>query len=228
MVITIDGPASSGKSTIGLLLAQKINFQFIDSGLIYRIATYLTLREKIDLRNEEKCTQLLKLAKIDFKTIDGQARAFLDDQDVTDLLKTPEIDKAVPLIAALPKLRDAAKIIQRRVGLSQDTVMAGRDIGAEIFPEAPLKFFITASVQARAERRFDQQARIHPEVTLISTEEEMKKRDEVDATRKASPMRAANDAIVVDTSDLNLDQVVEELIRIYKDKNLPPIDSAPV
>lgn len=222
MVITIDGPASSGKSTAGLLLALKLNFQFIDSGLIYRIATLLALKNKISLEDEKICIELLKSVKIEFKTVSGQARAFLDEQDVTDLLKTPEIDKAVPIIAAMPNLREEAKRIQREIGLKQNSVVAGRDIGAEVFPESPLKFFITASVKVRAKRRFDQQVKIHPEVTLEGVEMEMEKRDQQDSTRKASPMRAADDAIIVDTSNLNLDQVVEELVRICKDKNLLP------
>lgn len=228
MVITIDGPASSGKSTAGLLLSLKINFQFIDSGLIYRIAAYLALKKKIDLRDEDKCVEILSQARIDFKTINSHAIAFLDGEDITALLKTPEIDKVVAVVAAMPKLREEAKKIQREIGLKQNTVIAGRDIGAEVFPESPLKFFITASLKVRARRRFNQQVKIHLEVNLENIEEEMKKRDEVDSTRKTSPMRIADDAFAIDTSDLNLNQVVEELLRIYKDKNLLPADLAPV
>lgn len=218
-VITVDGPASSGKSTVGLLFARTINYQFIDSGLIYRVGALLAKRANIPTTDANGCAKLLNTANIEFKMEDSGVRVFVDSEDVTVLLKTPEIDSLVPIVAALVEVRKAAKIIQRKVGEAQNTVMAGRDIGSEIFPDAKLKFFITASVEARAKRRYVQMVKTHPEVSLESIKSEIRSRDNMDSTREASPMRIPDDAIVVDTSDMTIDQVVKELVKLYTAKN---------
>lgn len=215
-VITVDGTASSGKSTVGFLLAQKIGYQFIDSGLIYRIGTLLANRNNIPITNGQQCAQLLAKSNIEFKTENSQVQVYLDSEDVTDFLKTPEIDKEVPIVAAHKQVRAATKGIQRRVGLQQNTVMAGRDIGSEIFPEAKFKFFITASLQVRAKRRFDQLVKDHPNIKYEDIEADIKKRDQMDAEREASPMRIPEGAKLIDTSDMTIDRVVEKLMTHFK------------
>lgn len=214
-IITIDGPASSGKSTVGFLFAQKIGYQFIDSGLIYRIGALLSKRLNIDPKDAEKCAEALRDVDIKFKTEDSTVHVYLDGEDVTPLLKTPEIDQLVPIVAAHREVREATKGIQRLVGLQQNTVMAGRDIGAEIFPDAKLKFFVTASVEARAKRRYDQQVKTHPEIKIEEIEVDIRQRDQKDSTREASPMRIPGDAIVVDTSDMTIAEVVKRLLEEF-------------
>lgn len=215
-VITIDGTASSGKSTAGLLFAKKIGFQFIDSGLIYRVGVLLAKRNNIDVEDGDLLAKALSESDINFKTVNGNVRIFLNKEDVTDFLKTPEIDQLVPIVAAHRQVRAATKGVQRRVGSVQNTVMAGRDIGSEIFPDADLKFFITATPEARANRRYEQQVGDHPEIKLEDIEKEIIDRDEKDSKREASPMRIPENAIVVDTSEMSIEEVVEELCRNYK------------
>lgn len=210
-IITVDGPASSGKSTVGFLFAKKIGYQFIDSGLIYRVGVLLAIRNKIKVDSGEKCAELLKNADIDFEMENGIVKILANNEDVTDLLKTPEIDNLVPILAAHREVRKATKNVQRKVGESQNTVMAGRDIGSEIFPDAKLKFFVTASIEARAKRRYEQLKINHPSIKYEEVVEEIKKRDEQDSTREASPMRIPKDAIMIDTSNMTIDQAVEEL-----------------
>ena len=215
-VITVDGTASSGKSTVGFLFAQKIGYQFIDSGLIYRVGTLLAKRNNISTADANECARLLSKSNIEFKTTDSKVMVYLNNEDVTDLLKTPEIDKEVPILAAHKEVRQATKSIQRQVGLKQDTVMAGRDIGSEIFPEARLKFFITATTPARAKRRFDQSIKNHPDIKYEDIEEDIKKRDQMDAEREASPMRIPDDAIVIDTSNMSIEDVVNKLMAHFQ------------
>ncbi len=214
-VIAIDGTASSGKSTVGFLFAKKIGYQFIDSGLIYRTGVLLAKRNNIQVRDGAGLAKALLKSRIDFKTVGEQVKVFLRGEDVTYFLKTPEIDQLVPIVAARKEVRAATKGVQREVGGRQNTVMAGRDIGSEIFPEARLKFFITASVAARAKRRYEQLVKNHPTVNLKDIEEEIKNRDRQDATRQASPMRVPENGIVIDTSDMNIAQVVEKLFKFY-------------
>lgn len=218
-IITIDGTASSGKSTVGFLFAQRIGYQFIDSGLIYRVGVLLAQRNKVDVNDGLRLADLLSASNIDFKTEDSIVKIFLNGEDVTNFLKTPEIDQLVPIVAAHQEVRSATKGVQRELGERQNTVIAGRDIGTEIFPEAKLKFFITASAEARAKRRFQQQIKDH-NVSLEEVEKEIRQRDEKDATRAASPMRVPEGAIVIDTSNMTLEEVVEELFKHFKDSKV--------
>lgn len=211
-IITVDGTASSGKSTAGFLFAQKIGYQFIDSGLIYRVGTYLAKKNNIPASDASQCAELLAKSNIEFKTQKFKVMVYLNNEDVTDLLKTPEIDKEVPIVAAHRQVREATKDIQRKVGLQQNTVMAGRDIGSEIFPEAHLKFFITASLEARAKRRFDQMIKSYPDIKYEAIEQDIKKRDEMDSDREVSPMRIPQDAFIIDTSNMTIDEVVDKLM----------------
>lgn len=219
-VITIDGTASSGKSTAGFLFAQKINYQFIDSGLIYRLAVILVQKNSIDITDPEGCARVLKISKIDFTTQDNKVRVLLDGEDVTTLLKTPEVDSLVSIVAAHHLVREACREIQYKITEDKNSVVAGRDIGSEVFPSAKLKFFITASVKARAQRRFNQLIKDHQEIKLEEVEGEIKRRDEVDSTRQASPMRVPYDATTIDTSDMSIDQVVGELMKYYQNAKI--------
>lgn len=220
IVIPIDGPSSSGKSTVGFLFSKKIGFQFIDTGAIYRAGSLIALQSGVmssefRVQNEIDLVNIFKDINISFKTINNKVRVFIDGDDVTDKLHTPEVAKVVPVVSAVSPVRKAAKRIQYKVAQNQNTVMAGRDIGSEIFPDAPLKFFIIASAEVRAKRRFEQHIKKGEQVTYEQILEDTKKRDEMDERREASPMRIPEDAIIIDTTDKNIDEVVEELVK-YK------------
>lgn len=210
-IITIDGTVASGKSTVGFLFAKEIGYQFIDSGSLYRIGSLLAIRNNTDINNGQECANLYKNAQIKFEMNENGVKVILNGEDVTDELNTPEIDKIVPIVAAHKEVRIETKTIQREAGLAQNTVMAGRDIGSEIFPEALLKFFVTASVEARAKRRFSQHIKTNPGLKYEDIEAEIKDRDYKDSTRKVSPMRIPEDAVVIDTSEKTIQQAVDAL-----------------
>lgn len=215
-VITIDGPTSSGKSSVGFLFSQKIGFQFIDTGRIYRAGALYILRNNIDQEDEDAVARVFEDLKIEFRMVDGKVKNFLDGEDVTSEIHTAETTAVVPKIAAFAKARYFAKQLQKRIGSEKDTVMAGRDIGSEIFPDAKLKFFITADVKIRAQRRYDQIRKSNPEVKYEDVLNGMEVRDEKDSTRKASPMRVPEDAIVIDTSELSTEETVERMMDEFK------------
>lgn len=215
-VVTIDGSTSSGKSSVGFLFSQKIGFQFIDTGRIYRAGALYCLRNGINIDDEEAVAKVFKDLNIEFRMVDGKVKNFLDGKDVTVDIHTAETTAVVPKIAAFAKARYFAKLLQKRIGSEKDTVMAGRDIGSEIFPDSKLKFFITADVSVRAKRRFDQIKKSNPEVKYEDVLKGMEVRDEKDSTREASPMRVPQDAIVIDTSNLTTEETVEKMMEEFK------------
>lgn len=215
-VITIDGPTSSGKSSVGYLFSQKIGYQFIDTGRIYRAGALYILRNGIPIENEDKVAEVFKNLDIEFRKIEGKVKIFLEGEDVTSLIHSPEITFAVPKIASHAKAREFAKQLQRKIGSSQDTVMAGRDIGSEIFPDSKLKFFITADVKVRAKRRYDQIKKNDPNADFDVILNSMEKRDEYDSTRKASPMRMPENAVIIDTTSMTTEETVEKMLEEYK------------
>lgn len=219
-VITIDGPTSSGKSSVGHMFSQKIGFQFIDTGAIYRIGCLEALKKNADLNNEDELVKIFDNLNVYFKSLNGASAVFLNNEEVTSLLHSPQITQIVPKVAAYPKVRSSAKNIQHKLGSMQDTVMAGRDIGSEIFPQSKLKFFITASVETRAKRRFEQLVQKNPSVKYEDVLKSMQERDNHDSSREASPMRIPEDAVVIDTTNLTTEQSVkrmlEEFNRVFK------------
>lgn len=215
-IITIDGPTSSGKSSVGLLFSQKIGYQFIDTGRIYRAGALYILRNSIPVEDEEKVAQVFKDLQVEFKEIEGKVKIYMQGEDITAQIHSPEITFVVPKIAAHAKAREYAKQLQRKIGGLENTVMAGRDIGSEIFPDSKLKFFITADVNVRAQRRYNQVKKTDPNVKFEDILMGMEKRDDTDATRKASPMRVPEDAITIDTSSLTTEETVEKMITEYK------------
>lgn len=211
-VITIDGPTSSGKNSVGLMLAQKLMFQYIDSGSIYRAGCIVILRNNIPLDNLEKIVEVFKNLDVQVKS-DGEFRFFINGEDVTDILHSPEVTKLVPIVSAIKEVREATKIIQHKLAEIKNTVMTGRDIGSEIFPDAKYKFFLTAIVEVRAKRRYEQLKQTNPNVSYEQVLEEMKDRDEKDTTREVSPLRIPPGAIVLDNSNLTVEQTVDEMVK---------------
>lgn len=215
-VITIDGPTSSGKNSVGFLLAQKLGYQYIDTGMIYRAGCYNIIKQNIPLSDEEKILHIFRNLNVEFKTVDGSWRVFSDGLDVTDILHTPQISKITSLVAAIPRVREIMKGIQRGLDKDGKIVMGGRDIGSEIFPDAKFKFFLTASPEVRAKRRFEQLKKSDPAITLEEVLKDMIDRDTKDTTREVSPMRIPKGAVVIDNSNLTVEQTVEEMLKHIK------------
>lgn len=215
-VITIDGPTSSGKNSVGFLLAKKLGYQYIDTGMIYRVGTYLVLKNQISLDDLESVTSVFKSLKIELKSSDGGLRIFNDGEDLTDKLHSPEVTKNVSTVSAIKAVREVTKQIQRELGESTSTVMTGRDIGSEIFPDAKHKFFLTASAEVRAKRRFDQLVKIDPAIKYEMVYESMLERDRKDTEREVSPLRVPEKAVVIDNSNLDVEQTVGEMLKHIK------------
>lgn len=216
-VITIDGPAASGKSTIGHMLADHLGYLYLDTGIMYRAATLAALKCNVNPHNEEAVANLAREIDLDIRHLDDevdgrQYTVILDGNDVTWDLRRPEIDANVSLISSYPKVREEMVRRQRLFGQRGRIVMIGRDIGTVVMPNAPLKFFITASPEVRAHRRsLDREAQGHhadPDQILA----EVKKRDHLDSSRKHSPLRPAKDAIIIDTSLNPPESVLNELL----------------
>ncbi len=208
-VITIDGPTSSGKNSVGFLLAEKLGYQYIDSGSIYRSGCIFILIHKISPETKEKVVEVFKNLQIEIRAL----RFFANGEDVTEHLHDPEVTKIVPAVSAIREVREAVKVIQYKSVKYKNTVMTGRDIGSEIFPDAKHKFYLTAAVEIRAKRRFEQLVNKNPSVKYEDVLSSMKDRDLKDSTREISPLRIPEGAVVIDNSKLNVEQTVEEMLK---------------
>ncbi|MBI4035379.1 (d)CMP kinase [Candidatus Daviesbacteria bacterium] len=210
-IITLDGPTSSGKNSVGFLLAQKLGYQYIDTGMIYRAGCLKMLKQNVSTDDLDKIFNIYGNLDVRFET-NNSWKMFLDGEDVTHLLHTPEISKLVPIVSAIPKVREIMRRVQRNLGENGKIVMGGRDIGSEIYPDAKHKFFLTASPEVRAQRRFKQLS----QVTDIKYEDVLKDmlgRDKQDSEREASPMRVPKDAYLIDNTNLTVEQTVDRILK---------------
>jgi cytidylate kinase len=207
LTIAMDGPAGSGKSTIAQRLAKKLDYLYLNSGSMYRAMTLLSLREEGASTDVSMLTKLAKSCRIDFS--DNGKVTLLNGEDVSDVLRTPEIDRAIVDIAQVPEVRHEMVKQQRRIGENGGIIVEGRDVTTVVFPDADLKFYINASVEERAKRRYAEQKAQGIETTLKQVEKEIRDRDQMDESREHSPLRAAEDAIVVDTTSMTINQAVD-------------------
>lgn len=215
-IITIDGPTSSGKNSVGFLLAQKLGFKYIDSGMIYRAGCLKMLQENVSTNELDKILDIYK--DLDIKFENGSSwKMYLDKRDVTDKLHTPQISILVSVVASKPEVREVVKDTQRKIAENGKVVMSGRDIGSEIFPDAKFKFFLTASLEERARRRFQQLKKSDPEITYGAVLKDMMERDKQDSEREASPMRIPKDAYVFDNTNLSIEDTVTEILKHIQD-----------
>lgn len=211
-IITIDGPTSSGKNSVGFLLAKKLGYRYIDTGMIYRAGAYKMLLKGVSQNQKEKILEIYRDLDVRFE-MDNGWKMFLDGEDVTGILHEPEISEVTSKVSAIQEVRDIMKGIQRRLANEGRVVMGGRDIGSEIFPEAKHKFFLTASVEVRAKRRFEQLKRKDPTIKYDVVLKNMMERDKRDETREASPMRVPRDGAVIDNSYLTVEQTVDQMLK---------------
>lgn len=217
--IAIDGPASAGKSTVAKLVAKNLNYVYCDTGAMYRAVTWKALNEKIDLDDDKALAKMLITMELKFvPTKDGQL-VFVDGTDVTDAIRLPEITNNVSLIAAQPSVREDLTKRQQQIASEGGIVMDGRDIGTTVLPNAPVKIFLIASVHERAMRRFKENQTKGINTPLDVLEEEIKARDYKDSHREISPLTQAKDAVLVDTTSLDIEQVTEEIMKIVKNMN---------
>ena len=207
LTIAMDGPAGSGKSTIAQQLAEKLDYLYLNSGSMYRAMTLLSLRAGGDPTNVLMLSKLARSCRIDF--LDNGKTTLLNGEDVSDSLRTPEIDRAIVNIAKVPEVRHEMVKQQRRIGENGGIIVEGRDVTTVVFPDADLKFYINASVEERAKRRFAEQKAKGVETTLKQVEQEIRERDQMDESREHSPLRTAEDAIVVDTTCMTVNQAVD-------------------
>ncbi len=213
--IAIDGPSAAGKSTISKDIGKKLNYVHLDSGAMYRSAAYKALNENIALTDEIKLVDMLKDTKIEL-TVDG--KVIVDEKDVSGLIRTEEISMAASNISKLKGVREILVEEQREMAASKGFIMDGRDIGTVVLKDAEVKIFLTASVEARAMRRYLQDKEAGFDVSLEALKEEIEKRDYQDTHRENSPLRKADDAIVVDSSNLSIEEVVDVILNIVHEK----------
>lgn len=218
-IITIDGPAASGKSTIGELLAHKLGYLYFDTGAMYRAVTWEAVEREIDVHDEAAITTLAEEIEIDITrpmVEDGrQYTVCADGRDVTWQIRRPEVEAQVSVVAAYPGVRRALTLQQRRIGRRGDVVMVGRDIGTVVLPDASLKIFLDASLEERARRRHREMIARGEEADYEEVRAAMRRRDEIDSQRETAPLLPADDAVTVDTTDLSVKEVlrrVEELV----------------
>ena len=223
LVIAIDGPAASGKSTTARLLGLKLGLLPIDTGAMYRAITLKILRENVSPNESGKIEEILKESKIEQRVVNGEIKTYLNGEDVTEEIRKPKVSSLVSTISALPSVRKKLVEIQRQLSEKGGVVVEGRDIGTVVLPNADLKVFMTASLKERARRRFLElkEKGIHTSIEKIM--EEIKRRDEIDSKRDLSPLRPADDAMILDTTNLTInDQVntiIKEIKRRFKDRD---------
>ena len=217
--IAIDGPAGAGKSTIAKRVAEKLGLIYVDTGAMFRaIALYMT-GKCVKSNETDKVKEELNNIRLDIVYENGEQQIILNDENVSKLIRNPEISKAASEFAQVPEVRERLLILQRELAAKRPVVMDGRDIGSKVLPDASVKIFLTADVRVRAERRCKELIEKGEKVNLEDIMSDIKSRDEQDMNRKVSPLVQASDAVLVDTSSLSIDEVVDAIIKTACDKN---------
>lgn len=212
MIIAIDGPAGAGKSTISKLIAEKLNINYIDTGAMYRAITYKCLSNGIDINNESNVIEIAKNSDIDFK----DNNIYLDSKVVNEEIRTRNVSSNVSEVAKIKEVRILMVDIQREIGKRNSVILDGRDIGSYVFPNADYKFFLVATPEERGKRRYKELIEKGYEGTLDEIISDIKRRDEMDSNREFAPLKKADDAVEIDTTGLNIEEVVEEVISKIK------------
>ena len=206
-VVAIDGPAGSGKGTVANILAKNCNLTYIDTGAMYRAIAYKTLQNNIDISEEDKIVELAKNSKIDFS--DG--KTYLDGQDVSKEIRTMEVTKIVSPISSIVALREILVEEQRKMAASKDVIMEGRDITTVVLPNANFKFYLDATIEERANRRFKEMQEKNIDATYEEILENISKRDYNDMNKKVGSLKKADDAIYIDSTNLTIEEVVKKM-----------------
>lgn len=220
MVIAIDGPAGSGKSTVAYLLAKKLRFRYVDSGAFYRALAWKAIEEKIDIANEDALLALAEKSEFTLKEVNCEVKFFCDGRDITKSLRSPEVTRIVAIVAQYPKVRmRIVNLIRSLVGTS-NAVVEGRDIGTVVFPEAEYKFFLIADEETRAKRKYKELLSYGHKVNYEQVKEEIESRNHLDKKRSISPLQIAPNSIIIDTSKFTAEQIIEILLQHLNLKNI--------
>lgn len=218
LTIAIDGPVGAGKSTIAQGVAKALSIPHLDTGAMYRGAGYIGLCQGVDLKNEQQVMTFIDTIYVDV-LIDTQGqKVYVNGQDVTQSIRTPQVSMAASDISKWPSVRNKMVSLQQKIAASQSIVLDGRDIGTRVLPNANVKIFLTATPQERAKRRFNELEKKNTSITFQEVLDDLKARDLQDSTRETDPLRPAEDAIIVDTTSLSQIEVVEEILKIVEAK----------
>ena len=213
MIIAIDGPAAAGKSTSAKLLAERLNFLYLDTGAMYRCIALSVIEHKIDIYDESSQKDFISTFNLELKVVDGAPDFLVNGNSVTKKIRTTAISKKVSEISAIPAIREYMVTLQRSFAKNNNCVVEGRDIGTVVFPEAEIKFFIIASVEVRAKRRKLELQNIGETISLKELRRDIKARDKHDSERSHSPLKKAINAIQIDTTEMNIEEQVNCMIK---------------
>lgn len=212
MIIAIDGPAGVGKSTAAKLLAARLGYLYLDTGALYRALAWKVLQSKVQPTDHEQVSRLLQTTTMQMQFHNGAMQVLVDDRDITTELRTPDVTSAASIVSAIPAVREWLLPIQRQIAQRGSVVAEGRDVGTKVFPAAPLKFFLDADATVRAERRHRELVSAGHGGPIETTYQDLSGRDTRDRSRPIAPLIAAADARPIDTSALNVEQVVEQMM----------------
>ena len=209
--VAIDGPAGAGKSTIAKLVAKKKGYIYVDTGAMYRGLAFHFLKKKADPEDRQAVAEACRDAEVTIGYEDGVQQIYLNGENVTGMLRTEEVGNMASKTSAIPEVREKLLELQRSLAREKDVIMDGRDIGTNILPNADVKIYLTASVETRARRRYDELKEKGTDCSLDEIARDIRERDERDMTREIAPLKKAEDAILVDSSDMTIQQVVDEI-----------------
>ncbi|EEK62941.1 MULTISPECIES: (d)CMP kinase [Bacillus] len=212
--IAIDGPAAAGKSTVAKVVAKELCYVYIDTGAMYRTLTYAALEQKVDIENEEQLMEVVKNVNIEFQQGENTQLVFLNGQDVSEVIRTPDVTNRVSIVAKHRLVREEMVRRQQELAKKGGVVMDGRDIGTHVLPDAEVKIFMLASVEERAERRHLENLNKGFDSNLEQLKEEIAQRDKLDSEREVSPLKKADDALELDTTSLSIEEVVQKIMSI--------------
>lgn len=218
LIVAIDGPAGAGKSTLAKRLAEKLNYTYLDTGAMYRALAWKVIQEQADPGDEPELRRILEQTSIELVERNGQLRVFLNEADVTEPIRSPEVSQVASKVSTLKPVRERMVELQRAMGAQGGVVAEGRDIGTVVFPNADVKIFLDASLAERATRRFEELRGQGKQASFEETLEEMKERDQRDRERALAPLRKADDALFIDSSLISADAVVEKVMLEIKEK----------
>lgn len=218
IAVAVDGPAGAGKSSISKIVAKKLGYLYIDTGAMYRSVTWAVLHNHIDVNNQKAVEALLPELDLTMEASDDSCKVFIAGQDVTDFIRTPQVNNAVSIVASYKGVRQYLVERQRLMAESGGVILDGRDIGSVVLPNAELKIYLTASVEARAMRRYLEVKGTVNEQTLEDIKDSVMQRDDMDKNRKESPLIQVEDAVLVDSSEMTFDETVEHILHLVQER----------